>query len=80
MFSGQKRKRKGGDPPRVTVCKYTELQFCLLSHNTDRTPKDEATLLQAGLGRRTVNIAENAIHTEVSFKDIFKNLTERSRG
>lgn len=65
MFSGQKRKRKG-DPPRVTVCKYTEIQFCLLSQNTDRTPKDETILLQAGLGRRTVNIADNAIHTEIS--------------
>lgn len=63
MFSGQKRKRKGGDPPRVTVCKYTKIQFCLLSQNTDTTPKDEAILLQAGLGRRIVNIADNAVHT-----------------
>ena len=62
------------------MCKYKEIQFCFLSQNTDRTPKDEAILLKAGLGRRTVNIADNAIHTEVSFKDFLKNQLERSRG
>lgn len=34
-----------------------------------KTPKDEAVLLQAGLGRRTINLADGADHTEVSLKD-----------
>lgn len=66
---GQKRKRKSADPPRVSVVRFMELQFCLQLVNTDKTPKDEAVLLQAGLGRRTINLADGADHTEVSLKD-----------
>lgn len=69
MYSGgQKRKRKSADTPRVSVTKFMELQFCLQSENTDKTPKDEAVLLQAGLGRRNINMADNVDHTEVSHK------------
>ncbi|XP_026100039.1 uncharacterized protein LOC113070834 [Carassius auratus] len=67
MYSGGlKRKRKSADTPRVSVTKFMELQFCLQSENTDKTPKDEAVLLQAGLGRRNINMADNADHTEIS--------------
>lgn len=69
MFSshGQKQKRKGGDPPHISACKHTEIQFCLLSQNTYKTPNDEAALFLAGLGRRTVNIPDNANQADVSF-------------
>ncbi|KAK7125348.1 hypothetical protein R3I93_010121 [Phoxinus phoxinus] len=63
---GQKRKRKSSDTPRVSAIKFMELQFCLQPENTDKTPKDEAVLLQAGLGRRTINMDENVDHTEIS--------------
>lgn len=66
---GQKRKRKAADTPRVCVVKFMEMQFCLQPENTDKTPKDEAVLLHAGLGRRTINLADNVAHTEVSFKE-----------
>lgn len=66
---GLKRKRKSADIPRVSAIKFMELQFCLQPENTDKTPKDEAVLLQAGLGRRTINMAENVDHTEVSLKN-----------
>ena len=66
---GGKRKRKTAHqltPPPLFV-KYVELQFCLLEGNNKHAPKDEFVLLQAGLGRRTVNISENANHEDVSF-------------
>ena len=66
---GGKRKCKTAHqltPPPLFV-KYVELQFCLLEGNDEHTPKDEVVLLQAGLGRRTVNISENANHEDVSF-------------
>ncbi|CAL8403794.1 unnamed protein product [Boreogadus saida] len=43
-----------------------ELQVCLLEGNQEHVPKDEIVLLQAGLGRRTVNISENADHEDIS--------------
>ncbi|XP_056450009.1 uncharacterized protein LOC130385514 [Gadus chalcogrammus] len=43
-----------------------ELQVCLLEGNKEHVPKDEIVLLQAGLGRRTVNICENADHEDIS--------------
>lgn len=63
MYHGSKAKlkRKAPEPARLL-----ELQFCLLSEHAAKTPKDETLLLQAGLGRRTVNLSEDADHTEVS--------------
>lgn len=53
-------------PPLVTpLGKTLELTFCLLAEATNKSPKNELQLLQAGLGRRTVNIQENADHNEV---------------
>ncbi|KAK2870672.1 hypothetical protein Q8A67_023199 [Cirrhinus molitorella] len=66
LYSGGKRKRKSADIPRVSVIKFMEMQFCLQPENTDKTPKDEAVLLQAGLGRRTINLADNVDHGEIS--------------
>ncbi|XP_077471413.1 uncharacterized protein LOC144085712 isoform X12 [Stigmatopora argus] len=40
--------------------------FCLMPENSDRTPKDEAVLLHAGLGRRTVILSEGATNTEIT--------------
>jgi len=55
------------EPAKVTSVKFLELQFCLLAKNSEKTPKDETILLQAGLGRRTVNISDDADHTEVRY-------------
>ncbi|CAL8376043.1 unnamed protein product [Arctogadus glacialis] len=62
---GGKRKRKTVQPPPTSV-KYMELQVCLLEGNKEHVPRDEIVLLQAGLGRRTVNISENADHEDIS--------------
>ena len=45
----------------------TKIQFFLLQSPSDKMRKssEELTLLQAGLGRRTVNIPEDANHKEV---------------
>ncbi|XP_073805177.1 uncharacterized protein [Danio rerio] len=59
-------KKMAPEPARVTCVKFLEVQFCLLSKNSQKTPKDETVLLQAGLGRRTVNIADDADHTEIT--------------
>lgn len=59
-------KKMAPEPARVTSVRFLELQFCLISKNSQKTPKDEIVLLQAGLGRRTVNISDDADHTEVS--------------
>ncbi len=69
MYSGGKRKRKSADIPRVSVIKFMEMHFCLQPENTDKTPKDEAVLLQAGLGRRTINLADNVDHAEVRIQN-----------
>ncbi|KAM9751536.1 uncharacterized protein ACNS7B_008724 [Menidia menidia] len=48
--------------------KTTPIPFFLLDSPTERTPKpsDELMLLQAGLGRRTVNVPEDAGHNEIA--------------
>ncbi|XP_034554905.1 uncharacterized protein LOC117823783 [Notolabrus celidotus] len=48
--------------------KSNSIQFFLLDKRTERTPKssEEMMLLQAGLGRRTLSIPENADHSEIS--------------
>lgn len=50
-------KRKAPEPPKQTSSRFLELQFCLQTENSPGTPKDESALLQAGLGRRTLNLA-----------------------
>ncbi|KAL7859470.1 hypothetical protein SRHO_G00146170 [Serrasalmus rhombeus] len=63
IYSNQTRtKRKAPEPPRVT--KFLELQFCLQEENTKRGPKDETLLMRAGLGRRSINISDDADHSE----------------
>ncbi|XP_041832795.1 uncharacterized protein LOC121653125 isoform X2 [Melanotaenia boesemani] len=46
--------------------KRIDLNFCLLPENTTKSPQDEVELLQAGLGRRSLTISENADHDEIS--------------
>lgn len=66
-----KDKQKCRPPSRLSKkrsgTKTTPIQFFLLDSPTERTPKpsDELMLLQAGLGRRTVNVPEDACHNEV---------------
>ncbi|KAL6487608.1 hypothetical protein MHYP_G00042340 [Metynnis hypsauchen] len=57
-------KRNAPGPPRVI--KFLELQFCLQEENTNRSAKEEALLLQAGIGRRSVNISDDADHSEIT--------------
>ncbi|KAF1371927.1 hypothetical protein PFLUV_G00274540 [Perca fluviatilis] len=64
--SRARHKRKAPEPLRSTCSKVIELQFCLQPENSDRTPKDETMLLQAGLGRRTVHLNDDADHTEIT--------------
>ncbi|XP_038149496.1 uncharacterized protein LOC119788870 isoform X2 [Cyprinodon tularosa] len=59
-------KRKALEPTRPTCSRLLELQFCLLPENSTRTPRDETVLLQAGLGRRTVTLADDADHAEIT--------------
>ncbi|KAL6475115.1 hypothetical protein MHYP_G00161550 [Metynnis hypsauchen] len=65
VYSNQTRtERKAPEPPRVT--KFLELQFCLQEENTNRSAKDETLLLRAGLGRRSINISDDADHSEIT--------------
>lgn len=52
--------------PAIAI-KYVRLQFLVLSSPTDRTPKpsEEIKLLEAGLGKRTMTVADNSCHEEV---------------
>ncbi|KAI2646607.1 G2/M phase-specific E3 ubiquitin-protein ligase [Labeo rohita] len=67
-----KDKQKCRPPSRLSKkrsgTKTTPIQFFLLDSPTERTPKpsDELMLLQAGLGRRTVNVPEDACHNEIT--------------
>lgn len=68
----QRRQSKGKRPfpaPSnvIHAVRNLQLQFCLLPDSTTKTPKNEIRLLQAGLGRRTLSIADNADHEEVLF-------------
>lgn len=61
--------RKGFIPtPKKRHARSTPIQFFLLNKSVERTPKasDELLLLQAGLGRRTIIIPEDADHSEIS--------------
>ncbi|XP_049335358.1 uncharacterized protein LOC111196174 isoform X3 [Astyanax mexicanus] len=60
--------KKNCSRPRKRAVKSKHVQFFLLDKVTDRTPKtgEEMVLLQAGLGHRTVDIPEDADHSEIS--------------
>uniref|UniRef100_A0AAV2LNF4 HECT domain-containing protein n=1 Tax=Knipowitschia caucasica TaxID=637954 RepID=A0AAV2LNF4_KNICA len=62
LFKGKKRVAK-----RVGV-KRTPVPFLLLSKSAQKTPPlaEEMTLLQAGMGKKTVPIPEDATHKEIS--------------
>ncbi|XP_076830819.1 uncharacterized protein LOC143476481 [Brachyhypopomus gauderio] len=65
MFNG--RRNRGKRPVQSVVLpavKHLEFHFCLLAENSTKTPKNELKLLQAGLGRRTITIPDNADHDE----------------
>ncbi|CAI5660229.1 unnamed protein product [Oreochromis niloticus] len=67
----QRRQSKGKRPfpaPSnvIHAVRNIQLQFCLLPDSTTKTPKNEIRLLQAGLGRRTLSIADNADHEEIT--------------
>ncbi|XP_041862483.1 uncharacterized protein LOC121653198 [Melanotaenia boesemani] len=70
-FPGLFKSGKGYTPypkRRTASVRSTSIQFFLLDKCAERTPKssDEMTLLQAGLGRRTVSIPEHADHSQIS--------------
>ncbi|XP_056441380.1 uncharacterized protein LOC130378700 [Gadus chalcogrammus] len=52
--------------PAIAV-KYIRLQFFLMPGPTDRSPRkqEEVQLLEAGMGKRTVTVLENASHDEI---------------
>ncbi|XP_077091358.1 uncharacterized protein LOC143742385 [Siphateles boraxobius] len=52
--------------PAIAI-KYVRLQFLVLSSPTERTPKpsEEIKLLEAGLGKRTMAVADNSCHEEI---------------
>ncbi|XP_077471410.1 uncharacterized protein LOC144085712 isoform X9 [Stigmatopora argus] len=58
-------KRRKTSTPR-NCARLRLFHFCLMPENSDRTPKDEAVLLHAGLGRRTVILSEGATNTEIT--------------
>lgn len=66
-FPGLFKARKGFPTPKKRPARSTPIQFFLLNKSVERTPKasDELILLQAGLGRRTVAIPEDADHSVV---------------
>ncbi|KAK9953766.1 hypothetical protein ABG768_015893 [Culter alburnus] len=67
-FPGLFKARKSFIPtPKKRPARSMPIQFFLLNKSVERTPKasEELILLQAGLGRRTVAIPEDADHSEV---------------
>ncbi|MEQ2222904.1 hypothetical protein ILYODFUR_031289 [Ilyodon furcidens] len=72
-FPGLFKERTSSRPPlrwtkKRPSSKIIPVQFFLLQRASEKTPKltEELMLLQAGLGRRTVNITEDAGHKEVT--------------
>ncbi|XP_048017316.1 uncharacterized protein LOC125280751 isoform X2 [Megalobrama amblycephala] len=68
-FPGLFKARKSFIPtPKKRPARSMPIQFFLLNKSVKRTPKasEELILLQAGLGRRTVAIPEDADHSEIS--------------
>ncbi|XP_057714189.1 uncharacterized protein LOC130930324 [Corythoichthys intestinalis] len=59
-------KKKAPEPPSSKSARLRLFHFCLMSEYSATTPKDEAVLLRAGLGRRSIIISEDADHTEIT--------------
>ncbi|XP_028323837.1 uncharacterized protein LOC114478851 isoform X2 [Gouania willdenowi] len=70
FFQGKSAKRgKRPFPSARAVNSYgkpLDFNFCLLPESTTQSPQDEIELLQAGLGRRSLTISENADHEEIN--------------
>ncbi|XP_067111178.1 uncharacterized protein [Osmerus mordax] len=70
-YYGKRRKGVPGRRPppsnKIQPVKYIRLQFILMAEVTDKTPKpkQETQLLEAGLGRRTINMPERAEYEEI---------------
>ncbi len=73
--------------PPSKPAKILPVNFYLLPHQYERTPKESEQLvhMQAGLGRKTMQMDENATYDEVSMHDVsllyllkfsFANVTE----
>ncbi|KAG9270250.1 hypothetical protein AMEX_G15174 [Astyanax mexicanus] len=71
-------------PVPCKPAKIMPLTIYLLPHQYDRTPKEEDQLLhmQAGLGRRTAYMDENATHEEIcaQLKELYPKLKELTGG
>lgn len=70
MFQRRPNKNKRPFPAPTLIipaARQMQLNFCLLPDTTTKTPKNEIKLLQAGLGRRSISIADNADHEQVFF-------------
>ncbi|KAL6464581.1 hypothetical protein MHYP_G00268980 [Metynnis hypsauchen] len=65
-FPGLFKRKATNVKPRKRAVKSRHIQFFLLDKVTERTPKtgEEMVLLQAGMGRRTIDIPEDADHAE----------------
>lgn len=59
-------KKMAPEPAKVTSVKFLEFQFCLLSENSQKTPKDETVLLLTSRTRQKNCTPDNADQTEVS--------------
>ncbi|XP_041864223.1 uncharacterized protein LOC121654251 [Melanotaenia boesemani] len=69
IFKRRQKRRKQLFPephPNIPAVRHIKLSFCLLPASTTKTPKNETRLLQAGLGRRTVGVADNADHEQIT--------------
>lgn len=58
--------------PPSKPAKILPVNFYLLPHQYERTPKESEQLvhMQAGLGRKTMQMDENATYDEVSMCDV----------
>ncbi|MEQ2301149.1 hypothetical protein AMECASPLE_032962 [Ameca splendens] len=88
-FPGLFKERTSSRPPlrwtkKRPSSKIIPVQFFLLQRASEKTPKltEELVLLQAGLGRRTVNITEDAGHKEVTeiLCEVFPKMNQLERG
>ncbi|XP_010773940.1 uncharacterized protein isoform X6 [Notothenia coriiceps] len=69
FYQGRKNRGKRPFPSGsliIPAVKQLEFNFCLMPESTNKTPKNEIRLLQAGLGRRTISINDSADHEEIT--------------
>ncbi|XP_057676518.1 uncharacterized protein LOC130906327 isoform X2 [Corythoichthys intestinalis] len=57
-------KRKA--PESLRFVRPLEFHFFLMPDNTSRTPKNEEVRMQAGLGRRTIHLPDDADHAQIT--------------